>query len=158
MSFRFTHPDRYYELVQKVQKKRKEREKYIEDVKKILIDQIGDRFVGKLEIQGRPKHFYSIYKKMTASNLDYEQVYDLLAFRLIVEAVPQCYEVLGHIHSLWKPVPGRFKDYIAIPKANNYQSLHTTVVGPGAERIEIQNSHRGNASCRRKRYCRPLEV
>ncbi|MCB0378977.1 MAG: bifunctional (p)ppGpp synthetase/guanosine-3',5'-bis(diphosphate) 3'-pyrophosphohydrolase [Bdellovibrionales bacterium] len=138
LSFRFTHPDRYYELVQKVSKKRKEREKYIDDVKKILEDEIGSRFKGGFEIQGRPKHFYSIYKKMAASNLDYEQVYDLLAFRVIVDNIPQCYEILGHIHTLWKPIPGRFKDYIAIPKANNYQSLHTTVVGPGAERIEIQ--------------------
>jgi GTP diphosphokinase / guanosine-3',5'-bis(diphosphate) 3'-diphosphatase len=138
LSFRFTQPDRYYELVQKVAKKKKEREKYIEEVKKILNDELGQRFKNPFEIQGRPKHFYSIYKKMAASNLDYEQVYDILAFRLIVGSVSHCYEVLGHIHTLWKPVPGRFKDYIAIPKANNYQSLHTTVIGPGAERIEIQ--------------------
>ncbi|MCJ8275512.1 MAG: bifunctional (p)ppGpp synthetase/guanosine-3',5'-bis(diphosphate) 3'-pyrophosphohydrolase, partial [Bdellovibrionales bacterium] len=138
LSFRYTHPDRYYELVQKVAKKKKEREKYIDEVKKLLHSELGEQFKGTFEIQGRPKHFYSIYKKMAASNLDYEQVYDLLAFRVVVDSVPHCYEILGHIHTLWKPVPGRFKDYIAIPKANNYQSLHTTVIGPGAERIEIQ--------------------
>jgi len=138
LAFRFTHPDKYYELVQKVAKKKKEREKYISEVKTFLLDEIGKNFTQYFDVQGRPKHFYSIYKKMTASNLDYEQVYDLLAFRILVKTVPQCYEVLGHIHSLFKPVPGRFKDYIAIPKANKYQSLHTTVLGPGAERIEIQ--------------------
>lgn len=138
LSFRYTQPDRYYELVQKVAKKKKEREKYIDEVKKLLDTELKGRFEGNYEIQGRPKHFYSIYKKMAASNLDYEQVYDILAFRVVVDSIPHCYEVLGHIHTLWKPVPGRFKDYIAIPKANNYQSLHTTVIGPGAERIEIQ--------------------
>lgn len=138
LSFRYTQPDRYYELVQKVSKKKKEREKYIEEVKKVLEAELSQRLMNSFEIQGRPKHFYSIYKKMAASNLDYEQVYDLLAFRIVVDSVPHCYEALGHIHTLWKPVPGRFKDYIAIPKANNYQSLHTTVIGPGAERIEIQ--------------------
>jgi guanosine-3',5'-bis(diphosphate) 3'-pyrophosphohydrolase len=138
LSFRYTQPDRYYELVQKVAKKKKEREKYIDEVKKVLTDELADHFKGNFDIQGRPKHFYSIYKKMAASNLEYEQVYDILAFRVLVDTVPHCYEVLGHIHTLFKPVPGRFKDYIAIPKANNYQSLHTTVIGPGAERIEIQ--------------------
>ncbi len=138
LSFRYTQPDRYYELVQKVAKKKKEREKYIEEVKKILEQDLEGEFKGEYDIQGRPKHFYSIYKKMAASNLDYEQVYDLLAFRILVDTIPHCYEVLGHIHTLFKPVPGRFKDYIAIPKANNYRSLHTTVIGPGAERIEIQ--------------------
>jgi len=138
LSFRYTHPDPYYDLVQKVAKKKKEREKYIQDVKNLLTNEVDEKFKGRFDIQGRPKHFYSIYKKMTASNLDYEQVYDLLAFRIIVESIPSCYEILGMIHSMFKPVPGRFKDYIAIPKANQYQSLHTTVVGPGAERIEIQ--------------------
>jgi len=138
LAFRYTEPDRFYELVQKVAKKKKEREKYIEEVMKILNDEMGKRFKNNFKLQGRPKHLYSIHKKMAASNLDYEQVYDVLAFRILVSSIPQCYEVLGHIHTLWKPVPGRFKDYIAIPKANNYQSLHTTVIGPGAERIEIQ--------------------
>ena len=138
LSFRYTQPDRYYELVQKVAKKKKEREKYIEEVKSLLIKELSSRFKGELDIQGRPKHFYSIHKKMAISNLEYEQVYDLLAFRILTENLNHCYEILGHIHSLFKPVPGRFKDYIAIPKANNYQSLHTTVIGPQAERIEIQ--------------------
>jgi len=92
----------------------------------------------KCDIQGRPKHLYSIYKKMAAKNLVYEQVYDVLAFRILVESLAQCYEALGIVHSLYKPVPGRFKDFIAMAKPNNYQSLHTTIIGPDAERIEIQ--------------------
>ncbi len=138
LSFRYTQPDHYYDLAQKVAKKKKEREKYIEEVKKILNQELSKRFREHFEIQGRSKHLYSIYKKMIVSNLDYDQVYDLLAFRIIVDSISRCYEVLGHIHSLWKPIPGRFKDYIALPKPNNYQSLHTTVIGPGGERIEIQ--------------------
>jgi GTP pyrophosphokinase len=92
----------------------------------------------KVEVYGRSKHLWSIYRKMQMRNIEYEQVYDVLAFRLIVQSVSDCYEALGHIHSIWKPIPGRFKDFIAMPKANNYQSLHTTVIGPGGERIEIQ--------------------
>tara|TARA_B100000749_G_scaffold280898_1_gene280887 strand:- start:84578 stop:86794 length:2217 start_codon:yes stop_codon:yes gene_type:complete len=138
LSFRYGYPDMYYELAQKVAKKKKEREKYIDDVKRILNQVIVDRSKIKFEIYGRPKHLYSIYKKITHRNLDYEQIYDILAFRVIVGTLPECYEVLGLVHALWKPIPGRFKDFIAMPKANNYQSLHTTVIGPGAERIEIQ--------------------
>ncbi|MCB0411124.1 MAG: bifunctional (p)ppGpp synthetase/guanosine-3',5'-bis(diphosphate) 3'-pyrophosphohydrolase, partial [Bdellovibrionales bacterium] len=112
--------------------------KYIDDVKKMLAGELEKNFKGKAEVQGRPKHLYSIHRKMDTRGIDYEQVYDVLAFRICVESISECYEVLGIVHSLWKPIPGRFKDFIAMPKANNYQSLHTTVNGPGGERIEIQ--------------------
>ncbi len=138
LSFRYAKPDMYYQLAQKVAKKKKEREKYIDETKRILANELSQRAKLKFEISGRPKHLYSIYRKMTARNIDYEQVYDVLAFRVTVPSVPECYEVLGHVHALWKPIPGRFKDFIAMPKVNQYQSLHTTVMGPAGERIEIQ--------------------
>lgn len=138
LSFRFALPDRYYELAQKVAKKKKERERYIEEVIRVLQREIEQRTKIKFEVSGRPKHLYSIYKKMEQSQIDYEQVYDVLAFRIFVDNVPNCYETLGIVHSLYKPIPGRFKDFIAMPKGNNYQSLHTTVIGPEGERIEIQ--------------------
>jgi GTP diphosphokinase / guanosine-3',5'-bis(diphosphate) 3'-diphosphatase len=138
LSFRYSKPDGYYQLAQKVATKKKERERYIDDTKRILINELSSRTKAKFEVWGRPKHLYSIYKKMQARSLDYEQIYDVLAFRVIVGTVSECYEVLGHVHALWKPIPGRFKDFIAMPKVNNYQSLHTTVMGPGGERIEIQ--------------------
>ncbi len=138
LSFRYSKPDAYYALAQKLAKKKKEREKYIEDTQAVLEKELTTRAKIKFEVNGRPKHLYSIFKKMQLRSLEYEQVYDVLAFRVQVNSVPECYEVLGHVHNLWKPIPGRFKDFIAMPKANNYQSLHTTVMGPGAERIEIQ--------------------
>jgi GTP pyrophosphokinase len=138
LSFRYAYPENYYQLAQKVAHKKREREKYIEDVKKILGTELEKRTRIKFEVQGRPKHLWSIYKKMQSRNIDYEQVYDVLAFRVNVGTVAECYEVLGLVHSLWKPIPGRFKDFIAMPKNNNYQSLHTTVIGPQGERIEIQ--------------------
>lgn len=138
LSFRYAYPDMYYELAQKVAKKKKEREKYIDDVKKTLNQEIHNRSKVKFEVSGRPKHLYSIFKKMTMQNIEYEQIFDVLAFRVLISSIPECYEILGLVHSLWKPIPGRFKDFIAMPKTNNYQSLHTTVIGPGAERIEIQ--------------------
>ncbi|MFN7824820.1 MAG: RelA/SpoT family protein [Pseudobdellovibrionaceae bacterium] len=139
LSFRFYRPDMYYQLVQKVQKTEKDQAHYIDDVKKMITKELAEKSsLRGMEIQGRSKHLWSIYRKMASRNIDYEQVYDVLAFRLLVDSVTQCYEVLGLIHSIWKPIPGRFKDFIAMPKANNYQSLHTTVVGPGGERIEIQ--------------------
>ncbi len=138
LSFRYSYPEAYYALAQKVAHKKREREKYIDDVKKLLASELEKRTKIKFEVQGRPKHLWSIYKKMQASNIDYEQVYDVLAFRLNVNSIAECYEALGLVHSLWKPIPGRFKDFIAMPKNNNYQSLHTTVIGPQAERIEVQ--------------------
>lgn len=138
LSFRYAFPESYYALAQKVAKKKREREKYIEEVKKILINEFAKRTRTKFEITGRSKHLYSIWRKMQERNIDYEQVFDVLAFRVCVNSMPECYEVLGLVHSLWKPIPGRFKDFIAMPKVNNYQSLHTTVIGPGGERIEIQ--------------------
>jgi guanosine-3',5'-bis(diphosphate) 3'-pyrophosphohydrolase len=138
LSLRFAKPDMYYQLASQIAKKKAERERYIDDVKRLLTQELSQRTKIKFDIFGRPKHLYSIYKKMQSRQLDYEQIHDLLAFRVIVDTVGECYEVLGHVHALFKPVPGRFKDFIAMPKVNNYQSLHTTVIGPGAERIEIQ--------------------
>src|SRR5690606_13793528 len=137
LSFRYCYPESYYSLVQKVSKKKKEREKYIEDVKRLLSQEISKRSQVKFEIHGRPKHFWSIYRKMRNQGIDYEQIYDVLAFRVCVNTVAECYEVFGLVHSLFKPIPGRFKDFIAMPKNNNYQSLHTTVIGPHGERIEM---------------------
>lgn len=137
LSFRYYRPDKYYELVQKIQKQERERFHYIEDVKKLLNIEIAKAGF-KCEVYGRSKHLWSIYRKMQNRNMEFEQINDILAFRVLVSSVNECYGVLGYVHSLWKPIPGRFKDFIAMPKANNYQSLHTTVIGPDAERIEIQ--------------------
>lgn len=137
LSFRYYRPDNYYELSQKLQKQKKERAHYIEEVKRLLGQELI-RSGFKCEVLGRSKHLWSIYRKMINRNMDFEQINDILAFRVLVDTVGECYGVLGHVHSLWKPIPGRFKDFIAMPKANNYQSLHTTVIGPGGERIEIQ--------------------
>lgn len=138
LSLRYLKPEIYFNLASKVSKKRKEREKYIQEVIDSLESELRKDGVADAKVLGRPKHFYSIYKKMEESNISYEQVYDVIAFRILVDNVVQCYTALGIIHNIWKPVPGRFKDFIAMPKANNYQSLHTTVIGPGGERIEVQ--------------------
>lgn len=137
LALRYVKPEIYEKLVEKVAKRREERESYISHVNEILRKELKKHDL-KVEVAGRPKNFYSIYKKMESRNLEYEQIYDIVAYRIIVNSISECYEVLGLIHSLWKPIPGRFKDYIAMPKANGYQSLHTTVIGPNAERIEIQ--------------------
>jgi GTP pyrophosphokinase len=138
LSFRYYRPEMHYQLSQLVQKTEKERSQYIDEVKRKILAELSTTGVKDVEIQGRSKHLWSIFRKMQNRNIDYSQVYDVLAFRVLVDNLPQCYEVLGHVHAIWKPIPGRFKDFIAMPKANNYQSLHTTVVGPGGERIEIQ--------------------
>lgn len=138
LSFRYSNPEMYYDLVQRIQKKKKERDSYIEDVKNQLSREIKARTNFPFEVSGRSKHLYSIYRKISYRNVEYDQIYDLLAFRVCVDSISECYEILGVVHSLWKPVPGRFKDFIAMPKANNYQSLHTSVIGPGGEHIEIQ--------------------
>ncbi len=134
----YLKPDVYSKLTQLVAKKRETREVYIEEVIGILREKLDEAHFQKYEVTGRPKNFYSIYKKMEKSNVSFDQVHDLIAFRIICEDIRGCYQALGIVHSMWKPVPGRFKDYIAMPKANLYQSLHTTVVGPMGERIEIQ--------------------
>jgi GTP pyrophosphokinase len=136
-ALRFLHPEVYYQLKRSVAKRKAEREKYIREVISVLTKKLAEAEI-EAEVSGRPKHFYSIYEKMQAQNLLYDQIYDLVAFRIVVDSVSECYEALGVVHANWKPVPGRFKDYIALPKANGYQSLHTTAIGPYGERIEIQ--------------------
>lgn len=138
LCFRYSFPDKYYELVQLIEKTEVDTDRYIEEVKRNVSDVLAKSNIKHYKIYGRSKHLWSVYRKMTSRNLDYDQIYDVLAFRIIVSNVVECYEVLGYIHSIWKPIPGRFKDFIAMPKSNNYQSLHTTVIGPGGDRIEIQ--------------------
>jgi len=137
LSFRYLHPDIYNDIKGKIAKKEKERERYIEEVKRIITKKLFEHKI-EAEVTGRPKQIYSIYKKINAQDIDFQQVYDLIAFRIIVNTVKECYEALGVVHSLWKPIPGKFKDYIGLPKANRYQSLHTAVIGLYGERMEIQ--------------------
>lgn len=137
LCLRFTKPEIYYKLAEKVAMKKSEREAYIRDVVDVIQEKLKEYAISA-EIKGRSKHFFSIFKKMNSRGVDFEQIQDLLAFRIIVDNITECYKALGVIHSAFTPIPGRFKDYIAIPKVNNYQSLHTTVIGPKAERIEIQ--------------------
>lgn len=137
LCLRYLHPDIYYKLAEKVAKKRSDRELYITECIQTINEKLEEYSV-KAEVTGRSKNFYSIYKKMNARGVDFEQIQDLLAFRILVSNITECYKALGVVHSSFTPIPGRFKDYVAIPKANNYQSLHTTVIGPKAERIEIQ--------------------
>jgi GTP diphosphokinase / guanosine-3',5'-bis(diphosphate) 3'-diphosphatase len=136
-SFKYMFPEDYARIAALVNKEREERESYVETVKKLISEKMEENHL-KGEVLGRYKHFYSIYEKMNNQNLEFEDVYDVIAFRIILETIPQCYEALGIVHALWRPVPKKFKDYIGVPKPNMYQSLHTTVIGPYGERIEIQ--------------------
>jgi len=133
----YLEPDVYHMIKTGIAERRGEREKFVEEVKTIISEKLAEVGI-QTTVKGRYKHFYSIYKKMRHQNLKVDEVFDIIAFRVIVNSVTACYEALGHIHSMWKPVPGRFKDYISVPKANMYQSLHTTVIGPYGERMEIQ--------------------
>lgn len=137
LSLKHLDPEGYYDLREKVTMNKASREAYINQIVLQLREKLDET---KLEyaIKGRPKHFYSIYKKMVYQHKSFEEIFDLLAIRVIVKTVKDCYGVLGIVHTLWKPLPGRFKDYIAMPKPNFYQSLHTTVIGPGGEIFEIQ--------------------
>jgi len=136
-ALRFLHPEVYYQLKRSVAKKKAERERFIKEVLGVLSKKLAEGGL-EAEVSGRPKHFYSIYQKMQVQHLNFDQIYDVVAFRVVVDSTAECYEGLGVVHANWKPVPGRFKDYIALPKANGYQSLHTTVIGPFGERIEVQ--------------------
>lgn len=137
LSFRYLETENYYSLVELVKQKRREREAMINEAIAVLSLRL-DKVSIKAEIQGRPKNFYSIYKKMKKYDKDLSEIYDLLAIRIIVDTVKDCYGALGIVHTLWKPLPGRFKDYIAMPKSNMYQSLHTTVIGNQGQPLEIQ--------------------
>lgn len=137
LAFKYLYPKEYREIANKLQKTRKEREAYVNEVIKILKEKFSEYGLDA-EIQGRAKRIYSIYRKMKQENKDIDEIYDLIAFRVIVNTVKECYLALGIIHSLFKPIPGKFTDYIAMPKSNMYQSLHTKVIGLHGEKIEVQ--------------------
>lgn len=137
LSVKFLHHEIYKDIDEKIAASSEQREKYVQEVIRIISDKLK-QFRINARVTGRSKHIYSIYNKMLQQNLDFNQIFDLAAFRIIVDERRDCFEVLGIIHSIWKPIPGRFKDYISLPKANMYQSLHTTVIGPYGQRIEIQ--------------------
>lgn len=137
LALKHLHPEIYSQLKRDVAQKKANRERYIAEVISLLGKKLSEQGIDA-DVDGRPKHFFSIYQKMKTQSLDFSEVHDIVAFRILVDTVRECYETLGIVHGHWRPVPGRFKDYIALPKPNMYQSLHTTVIGPQAHRIEIQ--------------------
>ncbi|MBE5996589.1 MAG: bifunctional (p)ppGpp synthetase/guanosine-3',5'-bis(diphosphate) 3'-pyrophosphohydrolase [Lachnospiraceae bacterium] len=137
LALKYLEPDIYYDLVSKVNLKKAERQAFVDGIVEGLKKQIGDAGI-RADIEGRAKHFFSIYKKMVNQDKTIDQIYDMFAVRIIVDDLKDCYAALGIIHEMYKPIPGRFKDYIAMPKENMYQSLHTTVIGPGGTPFEIQ--------------------
>ncbi|WP_455544561.1 RelA/SpoT family protein [Intestinibacter sp.] len=137
LALKYIDPEGYRELTDKITMKRSQRQEYIDKIVELLKEKFKEVDIN-CEVSGRPKHFYSIYKKMKKKNKTFEEIYDLTAVRIIVDTVKDCYAVLGMVHTMWIPMPGRFKDYIAMPKPNLYQSLHTTVIGPDGEPVEIQ--------------------
>jgi GTP pyrophosphokinase len=137
LSFKTLHAGPYREIASLVEKRRGERQQYIDSVLEAARSRLREAGL-KAQVEGRPKHLYSIYEKMVVGGKEFNEIYDLVGLRILVDSVRDCYAALGAVHSLWKPVPGRFKDYVAMPKSNMYQSLHTTVVGPGGNALEIQ--------------------
>ena len=137
LSLQVLEPEKYAQLEERITAHKEERGGYVTNVKSEIEKLLAESQI-KAEVSGRSKHFYSVFRKMERTGVDLDQIYDLIAFRVLVGSVRECYEVLGLVHSAWKPIPGRFKDYIAMPKSNMYQSLHTTVIGPFAERMEVQ--------------------
>jgi GTP pyrophosphokinase len=138
LCFRHLHQEEYRKLAALVGQRVAERQAYVDEVVGELRKILGTEGLSGADVSGRPKHLYGIWRKMTAQNVTYDQIYDAQGFRVLVEDLKECYAALGAVHTAWKPIPGRFKDYIALPKANRYQSLHTSVIGPYAERIEVQ--------------------
>lgn len=137
LTFKYLKPVEYRVISENIARKKRERDAYITEVKELLKSRL-EQLSLRCEVSGRAKRLYSIYRKMVQEKLDIDQIYDITAFRVMVESVKECYEALGYIHAIFKPIPGKFKDYIALPKANMYQSLHTAVIGPYGEKIEIQ--------------------
>ncbi|MGZ8611572.1 MAG: RelA/SpoT family protein, partial [Actinomycetota bacterium] len=137
LAFKTLHPGPYREIANLVEKRRGDRQEYVDGVLESLRGRLREAGV-KADVAGRPKHLYSIYEKMVIGGKEFNEIYDLAGIRILVDSIRDCYGALGAVHSLWKPVPGRFKDYVAMPKSNMYQSLHTTVVGPQGRPIEVQ--------------------